>query len=117
MKDYNAAFDKLTMQISDLPERFEKHYYLKGLKKDIHQLVESNKDNLNDMMMLKAASLRQGNITSSNLLGNKKVGDDNHGAALTTSSSGEQHKGKQHKGKRKGNYDASKVKCQGMPCW
>ena len=110
VKDYNAVFDKLTMQISDLPERFEKHYYLKGLKKDIRQLVELNKDNLNDMMTLKTASLRQDNITISTL-GNKKVGDENNGAALITSSGTEQHKGKQHKGKKKGNYDASKVKC------
>src|ERR1017187_5026359 len=97
-------FDKLTMQISDLPERFEKHYDLKGLKKDIRQLVESNKDNLNDMMTLKAASLRQDNITISSL-GNKKVGDDNNGTALTTSSNGERPKGKQYKGKKKGNYN------------
>ena len=33
IKDYNIAFDKLTMQMSDLPECFEKHYYLKGLHK------------------------------------------------------------------------------------
>ena len=61
VKEYNVAFDKLTMQMSDLPEHFEKHYYLKGLRKEIHQLMESNKDNLDDMMTLKAACLRQDN--------------------------------------------------------
>ena len=76
------------MQITDMPEQFEKHYYLKGLKKDICQLIESNKDNLNDMMTLKTASLRQDNITSSSLT-NKKVGNDNNETALTMSSNGE----------------------------
>ncbi len=94
VKEYNIAFDKLTMQMSDLPERFEKHYYLKGLRKEIRQLVESNKDNLDNMMTLKAACLRQDNISNPSL-GNKKVGDDAGGTtALNMSSNGERHKGK-----------------------
>ena len=59
-------------------------------------------------MTLKAASLREDNITNSN---NKKIGDEANGTALTTSSNGEQWKGKQDKGKSKRNSDTSKVKC------
>src|ERR1035438_6240116 len=111
VKEYNIAFDKLTMQMSDLPERFEKHYYLKGLRKEIRQLIESNKDNLDDMMTLKAACLRQDSISNPSL-GNKKVGDDAGGTtALNTSSNGERYKGKRFKGKKKEYGDATKVKC------
>ena len=94
VKEYNIAFDKLTMQMSDLPERFEKHYYLKGLRKEICQLVESNKDNLDDMMTLKVVCLRQDSISNPSL-GNKKVSNDACGTtALNTSSNGERYKGK-----------------------
>ena len=66
------------MQIADMPVRFEKHYYLKGLKKELCQLVKSNKDNLVDMMTLKMACLRQDNITDSNTSNNnKKQNSDN----------------------------------------
>lgn len=46
VKDDNAEFDKLMIQMSDLPEYFEKHYYLKGLEKDIHQLMSQTKTTL-----------------------------------------------------------------------
>src|SRR5277367_7185340 len=84
IKEYNTAFDKLTMQIADLLVHFEKHYYLKGLKKEVRQLAESNKDNLIDMMTLKAACIRQDNIISSNPY-NKKKNDDTNETALNAS--------------------------------
>src|SRR5579871_4094910 len=73
IQKYNAAFDKLVMQIPDLSLNIERHYYLKGLKQDIRQLVESNRENLQDMTTLKLACLRQDNILHLNqTTGNNK---------------------------------------------
>src|SRR5579871_1280611 len=35
VQEYNITFEKLTMQISDLPLKVEMHYYLKGLKQEL----------------------------------------------------------------------------------
>ena len=45
------------MQLVDLLLTIEMHYYLKGLKVEIRQLVESNELNLTYMTMLKNACL------------------------------------------------------------
>ena len=65
--EYNNEFNKLTMQLTQLPSSIEIHYYLKGLKKEIRQLVESNNENLVDIMTLKQACLRQDYINNLNL--------------------------------------------------
>src|SRR5579871_4875337 len=62
VQEYNITFEKLTMQTSDLPLKVKMHYYLKGLKQELRQLVESNRDNLRDIMILKLAYLRQDHI-------------------------------------------------------
>ena len=69
------------------------HYYLKGLKQGICQFVESNRNNLADMMTLKLACLRQDVIVSSIQGGSpkmKKIGED---SALISST---QNSGKQN---------------------
>ena len=50
------------IQITDIPLKVEMHFYLKGLKKELCQLIESNKNNLNDMKTLKMACIRQNHI-------------------------------------------------------
>ena len=65
------------MQLLDLPLTIEMHYYLKGLKVEIRQLVESNESNLTDMTTLKNACLRQDYIhrpppTSDNIRSNSE---------------------------------------------
>src|SRR5579871_5892915 len=50
------------IQITDISLKVEIYFYLKGLKKELCQLVESNKDNLNDMKTLKIVCIRQDHI-------------------------------------------------------
>ena len=56
--EYNNIFDKLMLQLTDIPLKIEMHFYLKGLKKEIRQMIETNKENLLNMMTLKLACLR-----------------------------------------------------------
>src|SRR5579871_3850470 len=72
VQEYNIAFEKLTMQTSDLPLKVEMYYYLKGLKQELRQLVESNRDNLRDMITLKLACLRQDHIINATQAGSTK---------------------------------------------
>src|SRR5579871_4418204 len=44
------------------------YFYLKELKKELYQLVESNKDNLNDMKILKMVCIRQDHIINPHTL-------------------------------------------------
>src|SRR5579871_5071228 len=83
VQEYNITFEKLTMQTSDLPLKVEMHYYLKGLKQELRQLVESNRDNLRDMMTLKLACLRQDHIINPTQAGSTKK--KNEETALITS--------------------------------
>jgi hypothetical protein len=64
VQKYTMEFERYTMQLLELPLTIEMHYYLKGLKVEIRQLVESNELNLTDMTMLKNACLRQDHIMS-----------------------------------------------------
>src|SRR5579871_19231 len=64
VRDYNITFDKLIMQISELSFQVEMHFYLQGLKTELCQMVESNKNNLQDMVTLKQVCLRLDNITN-----------------------------------------------------
>src|SRR3979411_2919736 len=64
VQKYNTEFEWYTMQLLDLPLNIKMHYYFKGLKAEIHQLVESNELNLTDMTTLKNACLRQDHIMS-----------------------------------------------------
>ena len=52
------------MQMMELPLKVEMHFYLQGLKPELHQIVESNENNLQDIATLKFACLRQDNITN-----------------------------------------------------
>ena len=47
--NYNITFDKLMMQITEVPLKVEMHFYLQGLKPELHQIVESNANNLEDI--------------------------------------------------------------------
>ena len=77
IQEYNVTFEKLTMQIAEMPLRIEMHYYLKGLKKELRQLIESNRENLKDMMTLKLACLRQDQIVNPQVgMNNKKTSND-----------------------------------------
>ena len=62
IEQYNQIFDRLMMQITDIPLKVQKYFYLKGLNKELHQFVESNKDNLNDIRILKNIYIRQNHI-------------------------------------------------------
>src|SRR5579871_3169583 len=53
IRDYNITFDKLMMQISELSFQVEINFYLQGLKAKLHQIVESNENNLQDIVILK----------------------------------------------------------------
>jgi hypothetical protein len=64
VQKYTNEFERYTMQLIDLPLTIEMHYYLKGLKIEIRQLVESNELNLTCMTTLKNACLRQDHIMS-----------------------------------------------------
>ena len=57
VQKYNTEFKRYTMQLLDLPLTIEMHYYLKGLKVEIRQLVKSNELNLTDMTTLKNACI------------------------------------------------------------
>src|SRR5579871_6339146 len=59
IEQYNQIFDRLMMQITDILLKVQKHFYLKGLNKELHQFVESNKDNLDDIRILKNVCMRQ----------------------------------------------------------
>ena len=59
VQKYNIEFERYTMQLLDLPLTIEMHYYLKGLKIEIWQLIESNESNLTDMTTLKNTCLWQ----------------------------------------------------------
>ena len=72
VQEYNITFEKLTIQTSDLPLKVEIHYYLKRLKQQLRQLIESNRDNLRDMMTLKLACLRQDHIINPTQTGSTK---------------------------------------------
>src|SRR5579871_3268145 len=72
VQEYNITFEKLTIQTSDLPLKVEMHYYLKGLKQELRQLVESNRDNLRDIIILKLAYLRQDHIINPTQTGSTK---------------------------------------------
>jgi hypothetical protein len=83
---YTNEFERYTMQLIDLPLTIEMHYYLKGLKVEIRQLVESNELNLTCMATLKNACLRQDQIMSpppGNDKSNPKANDES--IALTAS--------------------------------
>src|SRR5271169_6005367 len=54
---YNIEFEWYTIQLLNLLLTIEMHYYLKGLKVEICQLVKSNEVNLTDMTTLKNACL------------------------------------------------------------
>ena len=64
VQKYNNEFERYAMQLLNLPLTIEMHYYLKGLKIEIRQLIESNELNLTDMTTLKNACIRQDHITS-----------------------------------------------------
>src|SRR5579871_2052225 len=102
IQKYNAAFDKLVMQIPDLSLNIERHYYLKGLKQDIRQLVEYNKENLQDMTTLKLACLRQDNILHPNqTTGNnkpRKVFEDSALISSTINSDRQNNRGRYNRG-------------------
>ena len=111
VQKYNIEFERYTMRLLDLPLTIETHYYLKGLKVEIRQLVESNELNLTDMTTLKNACLRQDLITS--LPPSSAKTNTNEGnAALTASTRGQYNRrgGYPRRGttSRRGGYNVNK---------
>ena len=126
IREYNIAFEKLTMQILELPLKIEMHYYLKGLKKEIRQLVESNRENLTDMMTLKLACLRQDQIINpqaedkktndtalmmTNRDGNKDRGNRGNGRGNRGNGRGRGRGRGRGKGRAQGLYQANCLAC------
>ena len=92
VQKYTMEFERYTMQLLELPLTIEIHYYLKGLKVEICQLVESNELNLTDMTMLKSVCLRQDHIMSPPLGSDRKTSKyTEHNVALTVSNNRGRH--------------------------
>ena len=87
VQKYTTEFERYTMQLTNLPLTIEMHYYLKGLKVEIRQLVESNELNLMDMITLKNACLRQDHITSPPPGSDRKTSKCNEESIALTASS------------------------------
>ena len=103
---YNTEFERYTMQLIDLPLTIEMHYYLKGLKVEIRQLVESNELNLTDMTTLKNACIRQGHIMSLPPGSDRKTSKSNEeNVALTVSTQGKHSYRSRGRDARKGKFN------------
>src|SRR5579871_2033557 len=95
------------MQISELSFQVEMHFYLQGLKTELHQKIESNENNLQDMVTLKQVCLRLDNIT--NPVGNSGTKAKRTGIQDTalSSSTKNNEKGKDTGNNRNKNYRSS----------
>src|SRR5579871_328299 len=95
------------MQISELSFQVEMHFYLQGLKTELHQKIESNENNLQDIVTLKQVYLRLDNIT--NPVGNSGTKAKRTGIQDTalSSSTKNNEKGKDIGNNRNKNYRSS----------
>src|SRR5579871_6193110 len=92
------------MQISELSFQVEMHFYLQGLKTELHQKIESNENNLQDIVTLKQVCLRLDNITNSVRNSGTKAKRTGIQDAALFSSTKNNRKGKNTSDNRNKNY-------------